>query len=204
MTAGHTALVLAAGGSTRLGRAKQLLTRDGETLVHRAVRLALDTAPSHALVVVGADRDAVEAAIGELPCDIVFNPHWSTGLASSLQAAAAFVSGSSVLVVTCDQPALAAEHLQALLLGAATTPSRCAATRHGDALGVPAVVPGKWFAELSGLQADRGFGARLLALDAGSLFILEAPVLDFDIDMPADIDTAISRGWLDPPNACTA
>ena len=40
MTVPHVAVVLAAGGSTRLGRPKQLLTRDGETLVHRAARLA--------------------------------------------------------------------------------------------------------------------------------------------------------------------
>ena len=41
MTVPHVAVVLAAGGSTRLGRPKQLLTRDGEALVHRAARLAL-------------------------------------------------------------------------------------------------------------------------------------------------------------------
>ena len=41
----HAAIVLAAGGSLRLGRPKQLLVRDGETLIHRAVRLATDTTP---------------------------------------------------------------------------------------------------------------------------------------------------------------
>ena len=39
----HAAVVLAAGASTRLGRPKQLLRRDGETLLHRMVRLAAGT-----------------------------------------------------------------------------------------------------------------------------------------------------------------
>ena len=44
MNATHAALILAAGGSRRLGQVKQALTRDGEPLLRRAVRLALATA----------------------------------------------------------------------------------------------------------------------------------------------------------------
>ena len=54
MTATHAVVVLAAGGSTRLGQPKQLLTQQGETLVHGVVRLSLELAPSQVLVVVGA------------------------------------------------------------------------------------------------------------------------------------------------------
>jgi molybdenum cofactor cytidylyltransferase len=104
---------------------------------------------------------------------------------------------SDVLVLACDQPALEAEHLRELLNGAATTPSRCAATRHGDALGVPAVVPCDWFEQMADLQGDRGFGTRLRALGAGSLFILNSPVLALDIDTEHDADRAVAMGWLD-------
>ena len=56
MTSAHDAVVLAAGGSRRLGQPKQLLTRDGETLVHRGVRLAMETAPRRLLVIVAGKR----------------------------------------------------------------------------------------------------------------------------------------------------
>ncbi len=66
MTATHAVVVLAAGGSTRLGQPKQLLTRQGETLVRRVVRLALEFAPSQVLVVVGANAQAVTSSIAGL------------------------------------------------------------------------------------------------------------------------------------------
>jgi molybdenum cofactor cytidylyltransferase len=195
----HIALVLAAGGSSRLGRPKQLLTRNGETLVHRAARLALETAATRVLVVVGAAREAIEVSLRDLRCEPIVNAHWQQGLASSLHAAAPRVteSRSGVLILTCDQPALEMEHLRELLDGASVVPSRCAATRHGDVLGVPAVVPSDWFGQMEDLQGNRGFGARLRALDAGSLFVLNSPVLGLDIDTEDDADKAVAMGWLD-------
>ena len=54
MRQGHVAIVLAAGGSQRLGRPKQQLTINGESLLARCVRLAADTAPERIIVVLGA------------------------------------------------------------------------------------------------------------------------------------------------------
>lgn len=200
VTGPHIALILAAGGSARLGRPKQLLTRGGETMVHRAARLALETKPARILVVVGAAREAIETSLRDMPCEPVVNPDWQQGLASSLRAAAPCVlaSRSDVLIAGCDQPALEAAHLRELLQGASAMPSRCAATRYDDALGVPAVVPWHWFEQMDELQGDRGFGTRLRALQAGSLFVLEAPPLALDIDTQDDVDTAIAMGRLDP------
>lgn len=196
---GHVAVVLAAGGSRRLGRPKQLLARDGETLVHRAARLALETSPRRLLVVVGAHRDRVAAALSDLGCEIVPNPAWEQGLAASLRAAAVALAGNggAVLVAGCDQPALKAAHLQALLAGAAGAASGCAATRHGDAPGIPAVVPQKLLSEARSLASDRGLGPRLRALPRGDIALLDAPELALDIDTEDDLRAAIARGWLD-------
>ncbi|TYT25505.1 nucleotidyltransferase family protein [Luteimonas viscosa] len=203
MSDGHIALVLAAGGSRRLGRPKQLLTRDGETLVHRTVRLATESGAGRVLLVVGAGRAAVEAAVADLVCEVVFNTAWERGLAGSLKAAAARSSGAGgrVLILPCDLPGLEASHLHALVDGAAATASGCAATKLDDAVGVPAVVPAGWFEDLSRMdlstQADHGFGARLRAIDPEALFVLDAVELAGDIDTQADVDAAVARGWLD-------
>lgn len=200
MKPGHLAIVLAAGGSTRLGRPKQLLTREGEPLVHRAARLAAETSPARLLVVVGAERDGIEHSLRDIPCELVHNPRWCDGLATSLLAAASAIAGdpSPALILGCDQPALELRHLQALLDGARTARARCAATIHGDRFGVPAVVPGEWFAHPDGLSGDRGFGARLGMLGSQAICAVQAPELGLDIDTVADMNEAIFRKLLDP------
>ena len=198
MTVPHVAVVLAAGGSTRLGRPKQLLTRDGETLVHRAARLALATGAARVRVIVGAQADDVVAAVRDLPVECLVNPRWNEGLAGSVRVAvdALAAHDHATLLLTCDQPALQVTHLQALLEAARHAPSGCAATRFGDRVGVPAVVAPTMLRAARDLQGDRGLRDVLNAAGAG-VIACDAPALGVDIDTPEDVAEAVSRGWLD-------
>lgn len=190
-------MVLAAGGSSRLGTPKQLLRRDGETLLHRTVRLVAATHPVRVIVVLGADHERFAAELADLPYTRVINAGWHSGLGGSLRAAAAHVPADhAALTVACDQPALKEHHLHALLAGARTAPARSAATDIGNALGVPAVVPGAWFRELDA-HGDHGFRDRLRSLPADAVFRLHAPELARDIDTPADLHAAMVAGLLD-------
>lgn len=194
----HAAIVLAAGGSRRLGRAKQLLTRGGETLVHRAVRLALATQPQRLLLVIGAHADEMRKAVADLRAEILVNNDWREGLASSLRAAAgALDESASALILGCDQPALEQSHLQRLLSGAAVSASGCAATLHGAAPGIPAVASAAVLREAHGLHGDRGLRGALQKLSSDSLYLLEAAELEFDLDTPADLEKAVIGGWID-------
>ena len=194
----HAVVVLAAGGSTRLGQPKQLLTREGETLVHRTVRLALETSPAQVLVIVGADADSIAAGVADLQCEIISNHEWQSGMAGSLHAAGENLGAAvqCVLVLVCDQPALERRHLDALLEGARATETGCAATMYGDALGVPTLVPRDWIDAMQ-MTGDRGFSARLGQQRAAGIFQLDAPELGMDIDSPDDLAKARDRGWLD-------
>lgn len=194
----HAVVVLAAGGSTRLGEPKQLLIRDGETLVHRTVRLALETSPAQVLVIVGANADVMAKGVADLECEVVGNREWQSGMASSLHLAGAHLRADvqRVLVLVCDQPALECHHLDALLEGARATDTGCAATVHDVALGVPAVVPRDWFESMPS-AGERGFGARLGRQRETGIFQLQAPELGMDIDTVEDLATARERGWLD-------
>ena len=192
------AVVLAAGGSTRLGRPKQLLTCDGETLVHRAARLALASGASRVLVIVGAQADDVVSAVRDLPVECVVNARWSDGLAGSVCIAAEALDHATgaTLLLACDQPALEVTHLQRLLEAARRTASSSAATRLGDRVGIPAVVaPGMLQAALA-VQGDRGLRDALNAPNA-DVIGCDAPDLALDIDTPEDIATAVAKGWLD-------
>jgi molybdenum cofactor cytidylyltransferase len=195
----HAVVVLAAGASTRLGQPKQLLRRDAETLLHRVVRLARGTAPTVVVVVLPpAPAGFAEALVG-LDYATAINPDPRRGMASSLQAAAPWVHAEArVLVLGCDQPALEAAHLHALLMAARQATSGCAATALDGTLGVPAVVPGHWFADLAAGADDSGFRARLRALAKATVGVVEAPGLALDIDTPDDLRTARRLGLIDP------
>lgn len=195
----HVAVVLAAGASRRLGQPKQALRRDGESLLHRAARLAMATAAQRVLVVLGARSDALAPSIADLPVECLDNDGWEEGLASSLRIAARALADfdGPVLVLGCDQPALEAGHLQALLEGAASVASGCAATEHGDALGIPAVIAAAVWREAEHLRGDRGFGAALKRLPVETVWRLRAAELRHDLDTPADLIAARARGWID-------
>jgi molybdenum cofactor cytidylyltransferase len=194
---GHVAVVLAAGGSARLGTPKQLLRRNGESLLHRTVRLAAATQPLRVIVVMGANHESLAAELADLPYTPVINEDWKTGLAGSLRCAAPHVpAGHAALIIACDQPALSEHHLRALLTGARTAASGSAATAVGDVLGIPVVVPGAWFQDLD-VQGDHGFRDRLRRLPAAAVFRLDAPELAQDIDTPEDLRAAIIAGVLD-------
>ena len=156
----HAAIVLAAGGSLRLGRSKQLLVRGGETLVHRALRLAMATTPVRLAVVLGAHEAAIRASCADVHAEYLHNGKWRSGLASSLRCAAAALADHAgpVLVLACDQPALELAHLRSLLDGAAVAVSRCAATRQGEAFGIPAVITSTMLQRAGELSGNLGFG----------------------------------------------
>lgn len=208
MSSQHVAIVLAAGGSRRLGQPKQLLQRNGETLLHRAARCAARTRPALLIVVLPPGGQQWHTLLEDIDHRPLVNTAASSGMASSLQLAAAHVDAQApVLILGCDQPALDAPHLHALLAGARASISGCAATRIEGQPSMPAVVPGEWFIGLGRSPSgdagragrhDEGFRQRLRALPAPHLHLLDDPALALDIDTPADLAHARERGLIDP------
>lgn len=196
----HDAIVLAAGGSRRLGQPKQLLRRGGETLLRRAARLAHESGAQRLLVVLGAQRAATLAALRGIECELLDNPDWEQGLASSLRLAVAHLGATArrCMLLGCDQPALEAEHLRWLLAGAQQADSGCAATRHDISLGLPIVASPLLLRAVATLRGDRGLRDALNALPRESVARLDAPLLCFDLDTPDDLREAQRRGWVDP------
>ena len=77
-------VILAAGGSSRLGQAKQLLPVAGEVLLRRSVRMALQSKASPIIVVLGAQASVCAAEIADLSAGIVIHSTWRDGIASSI------------------------------------------------------------------------------------------------------------------------
>lgn len=188
----HDAVVLAAGGSSRLGRPKQLLTINGETLLQRAVRLAKATCPTRMLVVLGAHAEQLAPLVTGTA--ILFNPTWEEGMGSSLCRAAAALAGRPypVLVTLVDQPCLTPEHLDKLFV--AFDGSCDVVSAYGDALGAPALLRPQTMALAGTLQGDAGF-RRLWAGSHPAAVRRDA--LERDLDTPEDVAAAVAAGLLD-------
>lgn len=203
----HDAVLLAAGGSVRLGQPKQLLKRHGETLLRRAARLLAETRPRTLIVVLGAHAEILTGELTGLPAIGVVNSGWRDGLASSLQTAAraleqhgaAFGRESPtkdsprVLIAVCDHPALEGHHLRALLQTCG-----CAAIRRDARLGVPAILDRSTWGRVDELAGDRGFSTLLHQVRCTGI---AAPELDQDLDTPDHLAAAVEKGLLDPETA---
>lgn len=112
-------IVLAAGGSSRMGRPKALLDLDGQPLI-AAHLAALAPSCERLRVVLGAHREAIEAA---LPAGVerAFNPDWArTGMRESLAIALEGLEAEAVALVTpVDAPPAPARVIEALLAAGA-------------------------------------------------------------------------------------
>lgn len=81
-----TGIILAAGESRRFGRPKQLLDWRGEPFVRAVAKTALEAGLSPVIVVTGAYSGEVASALNDLPVQVIQNPKWKSGQASSIRA----------------------------------------------------------------------------------------------------------------------
>ncbi|HEY4382234.1 MAG TPA: nucleotidyltransferase family protein [Acidobacteriaceae bacterium] len=179
------AILLAAGASTRLGEPKQLAMLGSETLLERSVRVAREAGFVPVVVVLGAAAEQIRERCDFGGAAVVVNEAWEEGMASSIRAGLRAVPAAVVgaLVMTCDQPAVTAEHLRALASAGEVTASTYAGRR-----GVPAYFPAALFRELVELRGDAG--ARELLLAAATVELAGG---ELDVDTAADLAEAVRR-----------
>lgn len=174
-------MVLAAGASRRLGSPKQLAMLGQDTLLQRAARVAGQAGCSPVIVVLGAEAELI---LRGLPEDAVpiRNEQWREGMGASIRAGVGACEGvaEGVVLMTCDQPSVTADHLRLLMAG-----SGIRASRYAGKKGVPAFFPHRYFEALMALKED--VGARELL---GSVETVELEGGELDVDTVADLARA--------------
>lgn len=177
-------VILAAGAGRRYGGGiKQLALHDGEPLVRRACRTALDADLAPVLVVLGAHADAVGAALLDLDVTAVHNPRWAEGMSTSLACAIRALDDTvpDVAVLLADQPLVTAAHLRALAAARLAAAADLAATDTGETLGVPAVFARALFPSLATLAGDRGARDLIARTDRRVTVPFAPAAVDIDI-----------------------
>ncbi|MFB7943900.1 NTP transferase domain-containing protein [Kitasatospora phosalacinea] len=191
------ALVLAAGGGSRLGgRPKALLRYRGRTLLEHALAVAAEGGCAGAVAVLGAAAAEVRAGVDTGSCRLVDNPAWRTGMASSLRAGLAALppGASAVLVLLVDTPGVTAEAVRRLLAAHAgrTDLASCA---YAGLRAHPVLIGAAHFPFLlATASGDAGARALLASRPVALVDCTDAAVPD-DLDTPADL----VRWGVEPP-----
>ncbi|MGA7275703.1 MAG: nucleotidyltransferase family protein, partial [Candidatus Udaeobacter sp.] len=138
------AVIVAAGGSSRLGQPKQLLRFRGKSLVQHIVAAARQAGCSPVIVVIGSDSEKVTGELRSTNAVIVENENWQRGIGSSIRAG---VQGlidyapeiDAIILLVCDQPGVNADTIRNLIKLREEMKKRIVASRYADTLGVPAL-----------------------------------------------------------------
>ena len=185
-----SAIVLAAGASTRYGQCKQLVEINGSSLVRLSVDKLSALFPIHMItVVVGANSEAVAQAVTDIPVNVVVNEHWQLGLASSLKAGLNSVDPGcrAAMIILCDQVLITGDHLRQLLDLWLADPSEIMASAYAGTIGTPAIIPAEFYPDVLALEGDAG-AKSILKNNAGRVRTLPIPEAEFDLDVPADLE----------------
>jgi CTP:molybdopterin cytidylyltransferase MocA len=186
----NAVVILAAGGSRRMGRPKQLVEIEGQSLVRRAAEAALAAGSGSVHVVVGAEVIRVRAALDGLPVELVVNDAWKEGMASSIRAAIEAIErrdrpAETLTLMLCDQPGVSDDVLRRLLEAYRATRAPVVASRYPEGPGVPALFHAELFPALKSLGGDVGARHLIRHLDRDVVTIPFA--LTDDIDTPSDV-----------------
>jgi molybdenum cofactor cytidylyltransferase len=186
------AILLAAGGSTRLGQPKQLVRLDGVTLVRRAAGLLLDLNIDPVVVVTGHRSEEIVSELHGLDLSLVHNADWEKGMghsiASGVKKVPAGVDG--VLLMLCDQWRLQKADLRLLMKAWNTDISRIILSEWNEEgryiSGPPVIFPGNKIPELQFVKG--GAGAKSI-IDQNRSIVSRVALQNAkcDLDRPQDL-----------------
>ncbi|OCW58711.1 NTP transferase domain-containing protein [Hoeflea olei] len=189
-------VLLAAGRASRMGEAaghKLLATFGGEVLIRRMAETALASQATRTVVVTGHRGADIARQLEGLDVELVSNPDYAAGMATSLRCGLAALDGrmAGALVLLGDMPAIEASHLDALIErfsshGGQAIVRACDGARRGN----PVILPRAAFAEAMQLSGD--VGARAL-IESGAWSVVDVeigPAARLDVDTPEAVRRA--------------
>jgi molybdenum cofactor cytidylyltransferase len=155
------AIILAAGESSRFGRAKQLLELERRSLVGRAVDAALGAKCSPVIVVAGAAFSEIERELRPTSAIVIENENWKRGIGTSIRAGVRHLMTTAnnvggVILLVCDQPFVDSQALQTLIEVGEKTHKPIVASNYANTLGVPALFDRSLFDQLLSIEDSTG------------------------------------------------
>jgi molybdenum cofactor cytidylyltransferase len=188
-----TGLVLAAGGSSRLGQPKQLLRFGDRTLLDHTLGIGRACGFDQLICALGGASEEVRRGVDLGGVEVVENRDYGEGCSSSIAAALDVVDDrSDVLVLLLgDQPGVRPESVRALLAGRGDSP--LAVCRYDDGRGHPFAFARGMFGELSAMHGDKAVW-KLLDRHADEVVEVRVPgPVPLDVDTWEDYEAVLSE-----------
>jgi molybdenum cofactor cytidylyltransferase len=178
-----TGLVLAAGGSRRLGQPKHLLAYRGTTVLGATLDMARGCGFEQLLVTLGGASAELRDRVDFRDCQVVENEQYASGCSSSIGAALGVLDdrAEGIILLLGDQPEVTTGAVARLREAAGS--SLLGVCRYDDGVGHPFWFRRHVFDDLRGLHGDKGVW-RLL--ESGRYPVREVEVAG---DVPLDVDT---------------
>ncbi|TJZ51474.1 hypothetical protein FAZ15_20370 [Sphingobacterium olei] len=185
-------IILAAGSSSRLGTAKQLLEYQGKTLLMHVVEQALASQPARVVVVVGAHAEEITATLAGKDVAVCYNTDWSTGMASSINRGITQLlienpGVKSCIFSVCDQPYISEENFTQLFVRQSEIGKGIVASTYADTVGVPVLFSKSYFEMLLTLHGDQG-AKKIVEQHNDDLATIPFDLGGVDIDRPKDLN----------------
>lgn len=185
-----TAILLAAGESSRMGSPKQQLPIDGQTLLRKSVLSVTQSVIENSVVVLGFQASVHKRIIQDLPVHTVFHDHWQEGIGSSLKAGLTyaiekFPFTDAALIVVCDQPFVTTEYINSLIKAYQEKSNPIVASTYSGTLGVPALLNSTYFQKIFELKNNQG-AKNIILENSSDTFTIDFPFGAVDLDTPDD------------------
>jgi molybdenum cofactor cytidylyltransferase len=189
-------ILLAAGSSSRLGRAKQIIEFQDKTLIQKAINEANKSQADCLVVVLGANADLIQTGFDYSSTPFIVNPDWQNGMSSSMQVGLRFLMEKEeidqVLLMLCDQPFVDASLLDQLITARETSGKGIVVSAYSNTLGVPAVFDKRYFEELLQLTGSEG-AKKVIFKHQAEVHALDFPLGAVDLDTEEDVNQFLIR-----------
>ena len=185
-------IILAAGASTRLGKAKQTLKYKNKSLLKNAIDAANGAGLYPVIVVIGANETEMRNHLEKEIVNVVCNENWKDGIASSIHSGLNYLEKymkplENIVLMVCDQPFVDEKLLRSLLETKQSSNKTIVACSYKDTVGVPALFDNIHFPELLALIGNEG-AKKVLLKHPDSLAVIPFPAGAIDIDTVADYE----------------
>jgi molybdenum cofactor cytidylyltransferase len=203
-----SAIVLAAGLSTRMGRLKQLLPYGEHTVIEQVVSVLLATSVAEVLVITGHERAAVETALARWPVRAVFNPRYADAeMLSSVQVGLRAVAAASqaALLALGDMPALEGHVIRKLIRAYRRTDGAAVCIpSYQKRAGHPVLVPRAYWPPVLALPASASLRSVLRAKQTRMEWVVvDRPSVLRDMDTPQDYERELRLQDRSPDDGCS-
>ncbi|WP_291787225.1 nucleotidyltransferase family protein [Cecembia sp.] len=178
-------VILAAGGSLRLGEPKQLLNFRGKSLLENAIMAAENSECCCFVLVLGGNEDLIKRKLnfGQIP--LISNPDWEKGMSGSLQLGLSYLQQSNildaVLLMLADQPYVDHLLLNQMIRKFSMTNKEIVACAYNGTLGVPCIFGKTFFPDLFALSQQEG-AKKIIQIHKQEAAVVEYPLAAIDID----------------------